>query len=74
MRYVIFSDMHGNVQALERVCEEIESLRPDFVVSLGDVVGYGADPSGCVDIVESVADIRIAGNHDLAAAPAHHGL
>ena len=67
MRYVVFSDIHGNVQALDRVREEIAALRPDVVVSLGDVVGYGADPAGCVEIVQSLADIRVAGNHDLAA-------
>lgn len=67
MRYLIFSDIHGNRQALERIREEIDSLRPDVVVSLGDVVGYGADPAGCVSLVEAVTDIRVAGNHDLAA-------
>lgn len=68
MRYMIFSDIHGNLDALERVIEEIEMLRPDIIVSLGDVVGYGANPSECIDIVEEYAHIRIGGNHDLAAA------
>ena len=67
MRYLVFSDIHGNVQALERIVEEIDALRPDIVVSLGDVVGYGADPARCVEIVDETADIRVAGNHDLAA-------
>jgi predicted phosphodiesterase len=68
MKYLVFSDIHGNAQALETVVEEIGGVRPDFVVSLGDVVGYGANPSDCVDLVKEHCDIRICGNHDYVAA------
>ena len=68
MRYFIFSDIHGNVEALERVLEETPSQRPDIIVSLGDVVGYGANPNECVDLVDEHAHIKIGGNHDLAIA------
>ena len=68
MKYIVISDIHGNATALERVVEEIGALRPDFTVSLGDVVGYGGSPSDCVDIVEDVCDIKIMGNHDYVAA------
>ncbi len=68
MRYLVFSDVHANVEALERVLEDAERLRPDFIVSLGDVVGYGANPKECIALVERRASIRIAGNHDVAAA------
>jgi predicted phosphodiesterase len=67
MQYIVFSDIHGNVQALEKIIEEIETIRPDIVVSLGDVVGYGASPADCIDIVQDYAHLRIGGNHDLAA-------
>lgn len=67
MRYFIFSDIHGNVEALEKVLEEVPALRPDIVVSLGDVVGYGANPGDCIEIVQEFAHVRIGGNHDLAA-------
>ncbi len=68
MKYFVFSDVHGNAEALERVLEEADRLRPDLVVSLGDVVGYGANPNECVALVEERAALRIAGNHDVAAA------
>ncbi len=68
MRILVFSDIHGNVEALERVCEEAARLHPDLIVSLGDVVGYGANPNECVSIVQEAAHIRIGGNHDVAAA------
>ncbi|MDD4856893.1 MAG: metallophosphoesterase family protein [Candidatus Krumholzibacteria bacterium] len=68
MRFIVFSDVHGNVEALERVLEEAERLRPDMIVSLGDVVGYGANPNECIALVQEAALIRIGGNHDVAAA------
>jgi diadenosine tetraphosphatase ApaH/serine/threonine PP2A family protein phosphatase len=68
MRYLVFSDVHGNIEALEQVLEEARLLRPDMIVSLGDVVGYGASPDECVRLVDECARIRIGGNHDLAAA------
>ncbi len=68
MKYLILSDIHGNAQALEKVIEEIAVTRPDFVVSLGDVVGYGANPSDCIDLVDQHCDIRVCGNHDFVVA------
>lgn len=67
MRYLVFSDVHGNLEALEMVLEEITSLRPDIIVSLGDVVGYGANPVECIELVQEHTHIRVGGNHDLAA-------
>jgi predicted phosphodiesterase len=67
MRYLVFSDIHGNIEALEMVLEEVPSLRPDIIVSLGDVVGYGANPCECVERVQEYAHLRVSGNHDLAA-------
>ena len=68
MKYLVFSDVHGNAQALETLVDEIGEIKPDIVVSLGDVVGYGASPSECVDLVDEHCDIRIKGNHDFVAA------
>jgi predicted phosphodiesterase len=68
MRYLVFSDVHGNLEALERALEAADALRPDIIVSLGDVVGYGASPNECIDLVQECAQIRIGGNHDVAAA------
>jgi predicted phosphodiesterase len=68
MRYLVFSDVHGNIEALERVLEHAAMHRPDIIVSLGDVVGYGANPNECVEMVHERAQIRIGGNHDLAVA------
>jgi predicted phosphodiesterase len=68
MRFLVLSDVHGNVDALERALEEAGRLRPDMIVSLGDVVGYGANPNECIGLIQEAASIRIGGNHDVAAA------
>jgi diadenosine tetraphosphatase ApaH/serine/threonine PP2A family protein phosphatase len=67
MRLAILSDIHGNLEALETVLAECADLKVDRTVCLGDVVGYGADPDGCIDRVREVADTVLAGNHDWAA-------
>ena len=67
MRMAIFSDVHGNWDALHVVLEKIAELNVDAILCLGDVVGYGADPNPCVAAVHQVAYEVLAGNHDWAA-------
>ena len=50
MRYLILSDIHANLEALAAVIKHAEGTY-DQVVCLGDVVGYGAKPRECLDIV-----------------------
>jgi diadenosine tetraphosphatase ApaH/serine/threonine PP2A family protein phosphatase len=66
MRYLIFSDLHSNLESLQSFSQIIETLDHDKKVFLGDLVGYGADPNACVDWVREEADIILGGNHDYA--------
>ncbi len=66
MRYIVFSDLHSNLEALLQFEKEIASISYDRLVCLGDIVGYGADPNLCVDWVRENVDFTIAGNHDFA--------
>jgi diadenosine tetraphosphatase ApaH/serine/threonine PP2A family protein phosphatase len=68
MRLGIFSDVHANVEALSAVTEALQREAPDVLYCLGDVVGYGASPNECAEIVRSVARATILGNHDAAVA------
>jgi predicted phosphodiesterase len=68
MRCAIISDIHANREALEAVLAEIDSLRPDALYCLGDLVGYNADPDFCVRVILSRADAVVRGNHDKAVA------
>src|SRR3954469_18582574 len=68
MRIGIFSDVHANIEALTAVVEAFKSERIDKYVCIGDVVGYGASPNECCDIIRDVAAFTILGNHDAAVA------
>ncbi len=68
MRFGIFSDVHANIEALSAVMEALSHERIDRYYCLGDVVGYGASPNECADIVRRVAEVTILGNHDAAVA------
>ena len=70
MRVAIISDIHGNKQALEAVLGQVRDAECDALWCLGDLVGYGADPDACVELVREQADICLAGNHDLAVTGA----
>ncbi len=62
MRVAVLSDIHGNLNALEAV---LEAASVDEVWCLGDVVGYGARPNECSELVRACASVCLAGNHDL---------
>lgn len=68
MRVAIVSDIHSNLSALEAVCSEIQSRGITAVWCLGDIVGYGAHPNQCLDIIRSRCSLIIAGNHDCGVA------
>ena len=73
MRIAVFSDVHANLEALEAFFEHASSRRVDSFMCLGDIVGYGADPNACIDLLKSLKNIGfILGNHDHAAvSPAY---
>jgi predicted phosphodiesterase len=65
MRIAVISDVHGNRHALEAVLAAIAASDCDEIWSLGDLVGYGAEPDACVDLAREHAQVSLAGNHDL---------
>ncbi len=67
VRLAIISDIHSNLEALTRAFELIDEESIKDIVCLGDVVGYGANPNECVNIVRSRCRIVLRGNHDAAA-------
>ena len=68
MRLGIFSDVHANIEALSAVMRGFEGEDIDEYYCLGDVVGYGASPNECSDLVRETAKVTILGNHDAAVA------
>jgi diadenosine tetraphosphatase ApaH/serine/threonine PP2A family protein phosphatase len=68
MRIGIFSDVHANIEAMTAVVDAYKSERIDKYVCIGDVVGYGASPNECCDLIRATAAYTILGNHDAAVA------
>lgn len=65
MRYLILSDIHSNLEALDAVLAEAPRDQFDRIIVLGDIVGYGADPNAVVERVRALAPhVMIRGNHD----------
>lgn len=60
----VVSDIHGNLPALEAVLAKIDELGCQRIISLGDVTGYYAQPSECIDLLIERQAIQLLGNHD----------
>ena len=67
MNYLVISDIHANLEALEATLQAAGSY--DRVLVLGDLVGYGADPNAVIDRVRALPAAEIIrGNHDKVGA------
>ena len=66
MRYGILGDIHANLSALETVLACMRREGVDRLISVGDVVGYGAAPHECIQILREAGAQVVKGNHDAA--------
>jgi putative phosphoesterase len=64
MRIAIFSDVHGNLQALDAVLADIAAQKPDAVYCLGDLVGYGGNPNEVTERIRRDGFPTVMGNYD----------
>jgi diadenosine tetraphosphatase ApaH/serine/threonine PP2A family protein phosphatase len=71
VKLAIFSDVHGNLEALEAMLAHATREGVGFYLCLGDVIGYGANPNECVDRVRGLKPSAcLRGNHDAAVVDA----
>ncbi|MCL5270672.1 MAG: metallophosphoesterase, partial [bacterium] len=66
-RLAVISDIRANLHALRVVIDAVDSLGIRQIVCCGDVVGYGAFPNECVELLRFRRIPTLAGNHDHAA-------
>jgi predicted phosphodiesterase len=66
MRYAVFADIHGNLEALETALEYAKKKRLSKFMVLGDSVGYGANPNECLEWALQNAGLHALGNHEAA--------
>ena len=66
MKIAVFSDIHGNYQALEAIINHISKQNVDKIIFLGDAVSLGPNHNECINLLNSIDDlIYIYGNHEL---------
>ena len=66
MRIAVLSDIHGNLEALREVLDDLDRLDVDRTVSLGDNVGYGPEPEAVVRTLRERGIPSVMGNHEWA--------
>ena len=64
-RIAVFSDIHGNLEALESILNDIERNNIDEVIYLGDVIGIGPNPKECLDLIMDSRIKMVKGNHEI---------
>ena len=64
MRCAVISDLHSNLEAFNAVLHHIDAAGVDTTICLGDIVGYNADPNGCIELVRERQIGSILGNHE----------
>ena len=65
MRYLILTDIHANLEALETCLSDAKPRGCDQTLFLGDLVGYGADPNAVVEVIRDLHPVAmVRGNHD----------
>lgn len=67
-RFAIISDIHANQEALEAVQQDIQAMGCTSIACLGDIVGYNASPSECLEIIRTLDCPVVKGTHDEAAS------
>jgi len=67
MPIAIISDIHGNLEALQVVLQYLQENNIDEIYCLGDIVGYGANPNECLELIARISTKVLMGNHDHAA-------
>lgn len=66
MLIAVFADIHGNLEAFQRVLEDIKNHSVERIFSLGDNVGYGPDPEPVMELIRKHGIESVLGNHEKA--------
>src|SRR3954447_10036591 len=71
MKYAILGDIHANLEALEAVLDDAKKQQCTHYACVGDIVGYNANPTECLDIVREMVMPCVKGNHDEYSSTDH---
>lgn len=63
-KIAIISDVHGNLEALQTVLEDVRGRGIQRIFCLGDTISKGAHQQECVDLVRQNCEVVVQGNCD----------
>lgn len=64
MRFIVISDIHGCFDELKQLLDLVSPTDSDQIISIGDIIHKGPNESSCLDLVMSISDWYILGNHE----------
>lgn len=67
MKLAVFTDIHGNLEALKTIINDIKSKNVDEIICLGDTIGLGSESKECLDLIIENNIKMVLGNHELCA-------
>lgn len=65
MKIAVFSDIHGNLEALKVALEQIKGKKVELTVFLGDIFQRGNEEIECLELLKSNEIICLKGNCEL---------
>lgn len=66
-KVAVISDVHANLHALRAVLAALQGRGISSYLCAGDIVGFGPHPNECVELLQELPVVAVAGNHDLVA-------
>lgn len=64
-RIALISDIHGNLEALESILEDIKTQDIDDIICLGDSIDIGPNSKECIDLLIDNNVKSVLGNHEI---------
>ena len=64
MLWLVVTDIHGNLPALQAVFASPEARRCDRIISLGDHTNFGPQPREVQQLLEHLGAVMLLGNHE----------
>lgn len=64
-KIAVFTDIHGNYQALKAIIKDIKKRKINHIYCLGDIIGIGPNPKECLDLIIKNNVKMVLGNHEL---------
>ena len=60
----VISDIHGNLEALKSVLEDIKKRNIEKIICLGDIIAKGSNQKECLELIKENCQIVLRGNCD----------